>query len=554
MNHTALLTEPHTQTNESDVFKRALGQFYTPPFIYKNLINSTFLAFRGTSCDEFSVVDPFCGDGRLLVEFIKHAQQLPNLAGSHWKIAFWDFDPRAVNIANDQIQSLVDKFCLKATLYPSVQDSFLASSTHYGLYDLVLTNPPWEAIKPDSRELKNLDYEQQKEYRHQLKLYDARIKMILPHSQPSIKYAGWGTNLSRCGTEVAVNLTKENGLCGLVTPLSLLTDQTSVQLRDWILQQACFQFIDYYPAETKLFTGVDQESVAFVLKKSPEQRFNVTINHYTKEEVLRKQVNLDIRLEKIKQLQFCIPVQLTNPTLEILNNWSSLKTIGEIESLEKLLWLGRELDETRYEEFLSNIGKHLFLKGRMVGRYKLLEQPAKYVREDLRKIPESALYHRVAWRDVSRRSQERRMQAAIVLPGYVTGNSLHVAYWKDNDLDKSKILLAYMNSIPFECQVRNRLGTGHISLGVVRQVRVPSFENKKLIALLLEYIERLKGEDSNSAEIALEVIVAQAYGLDREKYKTILEHFCSLSDEMKQQLISHDLWYDQAIKEVTHTV
>lgn len=42
--------------------------------------------------------------------------------------------------------------------------------------------------------------------------------------QPSIKFGKWGTNLVRCRIEVALRLIKVAGVCGIVSPVSLLND------------------------------------------------------------------------------------------------------------------------------------------------------------------------------------------------------------------------------------------------------------------------------------------------------------------------------------------
>ena len=70
------------------------------------------------------------------------------------------------------------------------------------------------------------------------------------------------------------------------------------------------------------------------------------------------------------------------------------------------------------------------------------------------------------------------MHAAIVPAGMVTGNSLHVAYFRDDSLDRLLALLAILNSYCFEAQVNARLGTGHISLGMVKQTHIPSLDQE----------------------------------------------------------------------------
>ena len=64
-------------------------------------------------------------------------------------------------------------------------------------------------------------------YRVAIEKYDGFMKSEFPISQPSRKFGKWGTNLARCGTEVALRTIKFSGVCGIVSPASLFNDQVS---------------------------------------------------------------------------------------------------------------------------------------------------------------------------------------------------------------------------------------------------------------------------------------------------------------------------------------
>jgi len=147
----------------------------------------------------------------------------------------------------------------------------------------------------------------------------------------------------------------------------------------------------------------------------------------------------------------------------------------------------------------------------------------------------------LAWRDVSRRSQERRVYAAIIPPNVVTGNSLHVAHFRNNDRERLNVLLAVFNSIPFEFQARANLGTGHVSAGVVRKIRIPDIDSHEFRTQVLFWLTKLEEREPN-AEITLEVVVAKAYGLGKDTYSEILDHFDKMPEGTKTQLLEHALW------------
>ena len=111
------------------------------------------------------------------------------------------------------------------------------------------------------------------------------------------------------------------------------------------------------------------------------------------------------------------------------------------------LRIGRELDETRIYEKLAITGRLRFIKGCMVGRYSCSSGPVKYLNEEKSEAPISTEFERIAWRDVSRNTQKRRLQATILPKGTVTGNSLGIAYSPDFTHEHLCFLLAVFNPI-----------------------------------------------------------------------------------------------------------
>jgi len=543
MEHTLELSkESHIYSNKS-LIDRAMGKFYTHPFIANQLAGQISQLLSSHNDTTFSLIDPFCGDGRLITCFLqKFSTEINDSKVNNWKISLWDYDNNAVEIAREKVFHTVNELKICAEIDSKCHDSLVMSKPFYDTFDCVITNPPWEALKPDQRELSEMSPDKRENYRCSLKEYDKLLASTLPLSQPIRKFAGWGTNLSRCGTEVALNLTSKDGLCGIVAPSSLLTDQMTSQMREWMFNQSRLLSVAYYPAEARLFKSVDQPCISIILKKTKSHTFSPEITKFNKDCEETKKYRLKLSAQELKHLDYSIPVEYGKLVIKKLAQWSCLNRLSDLEGKETGdLWAGRELDETGYKGFLAEAGKFAFIKGRMIGRYTILEQPTGFVREDLRKIPDSATHPRIVWRDVSRRSQARRMQATIIPSGFVTGNSLHVAFLRNDDMPRLRALLSIMNSIPFEFQVRSRLGTGHISLGVVRQVYIPDINDQSLIRILSETLSDFESGNAD-AEVKLEIIVAQAYGIKKSEYQEILQHFERLSPEFKSGLLSHPMW------------
>jgi len=122
------------------------------------------------------------------------------------------------------------------------------------------------------------------------------------------------------------------------------------------------------------------------------------------------------------------------------------------------------------------------------------------------------------------------MIATLIPAGWVAGNSLGVACFKDGDETALRALLGVMTSTTFEFQLRGYLATSHISLGSLRKVAIPSeasLKNDVTLSLLVQ--RRIQGDAT--AEVEADAYVAHnVYGLSRDEYSEVLDQFAKLTD------------------------
>jgi Alw26I/Eco31I/Esp3I family type II restriction m6 adenine DNA methyltransferase len=536
LEHTAYLGAKYAAKT---LVERATGAFYTPKQISKYLIRNLCTRMITRASARISVIDPFAGDGRLVADLVEECASRG--LKPQWIISLWDINPEDLCVARAKLVALRNRLHLSLKIQITCGDSFCLAAGIQDTFDVVITNPPWEVLKPDRRELRVLSTPDRETYTHDLRQFDERLAKQFPLSQPTRKFAGWGTSLSRVGTELSIRLAKRQGLVAIVTPASLFADQISFPLRAWMFSEFSVVDVGHFPAEAKLFKGVDQPAVAFVGSRAPSRRGSVRISSFDSSgEALIAQI-WSLSHRNLMEKDYCVPFGASKASVEMFSRMNSLSTWGSLEATDSSFWAGRELDETGRDRYLGTSGNYPFVKGRMIGRFAVLETPTFFVREDVVKIPTTASVQRIVWRDVTRPNQKRRMQATILEPGMVSGNSLNVACFRKKSPAKLKALLGVINSVAFEAQIRSRLMTAHVSLGSVRTARLPDLNSIPTISRLSDLVSScLRG--TRDAESALEVEVAKAYGMKREDFEIILTEFPKLDHFDRGVLLNHKMW------------
>lgn len=520
------------------LYKRVTGRFYTPELIGRE-VAAQVAAYLHPTSRFLRVIDPFCGDGRLINWLLEALNN--NASNSRWSLDahLWDCDPEAIRTAIETIRATADKLGIRVRLIPQVRDTFQVENECFGTFDAVITNPPWEVLKPDHREINVLGPKAGR-FVSELARRDKELAARFPISQPTHKFSGWGTNLSRVGTEIAVRLCTDRAVCGIVSPASLFGDQVSRRLREWLFTQFELSQASFFPAEGRFFDGVDQQVVSFTMSTGARNSKQINLHVFDKEGRLKRRIAVSTARADLEAQDWTIPLHFGADAVEVIELLRQLPRFGDLEQSNQL-WAGRELDETGRCRYLTSEGQVRFGKGVMVGRYSLNRNLPIYVSTRAVEVPTSAYQTRIAWRDVSRPNQKRRMQATIIPRGWVTGNSLHVAFFKDGNRDKLLALLLVLNSLVFEVQVRACLATAHVSLGVVRRSRIPNLLEKATTTRLAAVARRCL-EGAEDAILAAEVIAARAFGFDRRAFERVVRMFPKITEREQDALLRSPAW------------
>ena len=498
--------------------EKLLGKYYTDYDIAESMMRMLSQRYvYDPFFSELRIIDPFCGDGRLIISLLSELQNSEKLSSDRLFISIWDVDAHAVNTAKSNIVQFCESVGLKYELDARQADAFVEYYTVRGKYDICVTNPPWSLLKPQKLFRKSNDEVAMVGYRNAIEQYDSYMKEAFAISQPSSKFGKWGTNLARCGIEVALRLIKSNGFCGIVSPASLLNDQVSGRLRSWIFENYKVINVSYYPAELKLYRSADISSITIVVKGGETDQ-NLSVRIYSDKSVYKEKKIEKAVFEYIKRTGFCIPLKTGIEAIPIMMYLEQLPSTDEFCDATGLSFT-RELDETRVKEKLLPTGRIEFVKGYMVDRYSFTSDHL-FLNEEIVVPPTSSFTSKIVWRDVSRDSQVRRIRATLLTSGFICGNSLGVVYGDEATLSSLKMLLAIMNSMIFEYQARSMLVSNHVSAGIVKQIRVPRPCVDMNIVELVD--KQLAGQD---VEDAIELAVAHLYNLSVNEYEIIVNSF-----------------------------
>lgn len=521
--------------NNAEKFtEKATGKYYTDEKIALLMIEKLLPLINAIGKENYNIADPFSGDGRLITLLIKQ-WILNGFPDVEWNVYLFDIEHAGLVHAKSELAELK---LAGANINVNVKniDVFYEFENYVDYFDCVITNPPWENIKPDSRELNLFGPSIKSKYIESLREFDDYLSRVLPYSQPKRKFAGWGTNLSRVGAELSLEICNKNGMLAIVMPASFFADEQSFTLRQKFFNTGRLDFINYYPAEARLFNDADVSSCSFILIKGDFFKEDMQLSVYDKKLNINSFGCFDFSSIDTQHLSIPISqgvhaIHLLKRLQEEYSTWNSLEKNGEI-------WAGREIDETGSSNWTKKNGDgYLFVKGKMIGRYNFDISHNLKITKKIDKVPSSSNFERIAWRDISRPSQKRRVIATVIPPNSLAGNSLGVVYYQNGSQDSLFSLLGIINSLCFEFQLRCFLATGHVSLSALRKTAIPS---EKILSQHTELkqlvISCMNG--CSDAELKIEAYIAKKiYKLNLNEFHKLLSSFDKIELAEKENLL-----------------
>lgn len=413
-----------------------------------------------------------------------------------------------------------------------------------GGFDAVITNPPWEVLKPNAKEffaehsalikknrmtvsefareqarlLENVElrgawlaykslfhhqalyYRKASQYRHQVSLIRGRKQ-------------GVDINLFKLFTEQCFNLLREGGRCGIVLPSGIYTDLGTRQLREMLFTRTRVTGLVGFENRRLIFQGVDARfkfAVLTFIKGGKTENFPAIFMRHSVEELqsFPKDSALRLSVELIRKISpdsFSIMEFRNEMDVRIAEKMLRHPLLGQrIEGAWNLI-LGREFhmtDDSRLFKSVPARGSLPLYEGRMIHHFNAghaaprfwineAEGRAALSCKDEQARPDYQEY-RIGFRAIARSTDVRTIIVGPIPPNVFCGNSLFMPSRKNStprDSFDAELLAvqALLNSFTVDFYAR-RMVTANVNMFYVYQLPIPRLT--KEAAAFSQIVER----------------------------------------------------------------
>lgn len=427
-------------------------------------------------------------------------------------------------------------------------------------FDAIITNPPWEIFKPNSKEFfeeysdvvskKKMTIHDFEEHQGEL-LRDRDIRAAwldylssFPHqsawyrssdqykNQISIvndRKAGSDINLYKLFTEQCFNLLRPGGLCGLVIPSGIYTDLGTKQLREMLFGQTRITGLFGFENRKMIFEGVDSRFKFVVLsfeKGGQTESFPARFMRHQVSElesfpgtnaiVIPTTLVKKLSPDSLSVMEFKSDIDVTI-TIKMLES----PLLGEdIKGMWKIRFY-REFDMTNDSDLFESTqckGRLPLFEGKMIWhfdhqfakpRYWIDERAGRKQLLNKSKAEKEKLAHqqfRMGFRDVAASTNERSAISTMIPPNNFAGNTMPTN-GTDSTIELAELtcFVAVFNSFVFDWLIRTKI-TNHLNFFYLYQMPVPRLSAKdKLFKPIVTRAAKLICTTPEFDELAKEV-------------------------------------------------
>jgi hypothetical protein len=418
-------------------------------------------------------------------------------------------------------------------------------------FDAIITNPPWEVFKPESKEffaeysnvvtknkmdLKTFDKEKSKILKDKEVLsswleYQSRFPHLAEYfrkamqfqNQTSIingKKAAANNNLYKLFVEQSFNLLRKGGYCGIVIPASIYTDIGSKQLRELLFDNSKVTGLFCFENRKTIFENVDSRFKFVVLsfeKGGKTKSFPAAFMRHDISELVNFPTYgaVNISVDVVKKLSpdayslFEFKSESEANTLKKIFEFPALNTWREYGSLD----LSREFNAADDDFRFNGNGKGFRIyEGKMMWHFtSYFADPEKWISET--EFKKTHFFekgdwksYRIAIRRVSASTNERTLVTTVLPKNTMTSHSLFVNVTDILTGIESVYLTSILNSFVLDFVMRNQ-ATTNITQFLIYQLPIPRLKPKdKWFNAIAERAARLICTTEEFAELWEEVM------------------------------------------------
>lgn len=402
-----------------------------------------------------------------------------------------------------------------------------------GGFDVIITNPPWEILKPQAKEFFSLHSDMVSKNKMRIEEFESeRIRLLqnpeirdawlnyqntfpyqsayfraAPHYANQIslvhgKKQGSDINLYKLFTEQCYNLLRRGGHCGIVIPSGIYTDLGAKRLRELLFEKTAITGLFCFENSKAIFEGVHRSYKFAVLtfeKGGHTQSFPAAFMRHDVRELERfpDQGALELSVELIRRLS---PASLSvmefksDRDVQIAQKMLQFPLLGEKLAHTWNIAFTNELHMTNDSTLFRNAPApgHLPLyEGKMIHQFwHTLRLPRYWVHERegrmslLGRKTDSGQrmdyqYYRLGYRSIGRTTDQHALIATVFPPHTFAANSLIISRRLNPDTgsemigdDQILFLTAVMNSFIADYFIGQKI-SANLNMFYIYQLPVP---------------------------------------------------------------------------------
>ncbi|BAZ83945.1 Eco57I restriction-modification methylase domain-containing protein [Dolichospermum compactum] len=338
-------------------------------------------------------------------------------------------------------------------------------------FDAVIGNPPYDVLAEKERK-ENLTH---------------LIKYINDNEIFKNSLSG-KIDLYRLFISRSIYLISQRGFIGLIVPMSLLGDQQTSRLRQYLLQNNQILKINAFPQKDdpnmRIFREAKLPTCIIFLKNHSDQNQEIRVEvhpHNLLEEISGKFSCSFNEIAALDDNSFCIPLLSSENEVKILKRFSPQVGIQKMRDI--LPTYQGEINETTMNDLISinpNHGYRIF-RGGNVQRYEVIPEPkqgiSKYIDVNLynNNIGGERVSHttqsRIGYqRNAALDSRKRLIFAPLPTPCYCFDS---ISYFLIEDRNQAFALLSILNSQLLEWRFSLTSTNNHVSTSEIAVLPVP---------------------------------------------------------------------------------